>query len=279
MTQNTKVPGKFYPLQHSEWLKACHELTPAQRDVLYYLRTLDPYGNGLEINCAEIARELSSDRKQIHRQTVSRAVKELDKRGFINADILTCKVVIKSRGLWCDETPGCDETPSVIMTHQSGSSRTTSDHDAPQRIVTHHAASETLTQQEPCNSKIYKTYKDFKDSLSDSEREKFLEFGQKKAAELPKPPTLPEKWVENHHLELYEQFKKTPLGKNLPPTKDWANHPQRDSWIAQMREKGEWAFILQAPKEDQPERRAFHDWADANNLIWPELDNRESQVC
>jgi len=66
MTQNTKVPGKFYPLQHSEWLKACHELTPAQRDVLYYLRTLDPYGNGLEINCAEIARELSSDRKQIH---------------------------------------------------------------------------------------------------------------------------------------------------------------------------------------------------------------------
>jgi hypothetical protein len=123
------------------------------------------------------------------------------------------------------------------------------------------------------------SYQIFINSLSEAEREKFLEFGLKKAAELPKPPTLPEKWVENHHLELYEQFKKTPLGKNLPPTKDWANHPQRDSWIAQMREKGEWAFILQAPKEDQPERRAFHDWADANNLIWPELDNRESQVC
>jgi len=123
------------------------------------------------------------------------------------------------------------------------------------------------------------SYQIFINSLSEGEREKFLEFGLKKAAELPKPPTLPEKWVENHHLELYQQFKKTPLGKNLAPTKDWANHPQRDSWIAQMREKGEWAFILQAPKEDQPERRAFHDWADANNLIWPELGNRESQVC
>ncbi|WP_375514260.1 hypothetical protein [uncultured Nostoc sp.] len=35
MTQNSsKIPGKFYPLQHEEWLYACWELTQAQRDVL-----------------------------------------------------------------------------------------------------------------------------------------------------------------------------------------------------------------------------------------------------
>jgi hypothetical protein len=40
-----------------------------------------------------------------------------------------------------------------------------------------------------------------------------------------------------------------------------------------MREKGEWAFFLQVPKPEQPERQAFRDWANANNLIWPELGN------
>lgn len=35
MTQNSsKIQGKFYPLQHEEWLYACRELTQAQRDVL-----------------------------------------------------------------------------------------------------------------------------------------------------------------------------------------------------------------------------------------------------
>ena len=34
MSQNkaerNKIPGKFYPLQSEEWLKACQELTPNQ---------------------------------------------------------------------------------------------------------------------------------------------------------------------------------------------------------------------------------------------------------
>jgi hypothetical protein len=34
MTQSTtKIQGKFYPLQHEEWLYACRELTQAQRAV------------------------------------------------------------------------------------------------------------------------------------------------------------------------------------------------------------------------------------------------------
>jgi hypothetical protein len=36
MTQ-AKIDGKFYPLQHEEWLRACRELTSAQRDVLFRL--------------------------------------------------------------------------------------------------------------------------------------------------------------------------------------------------------------------------------------------------
>ena len=83
MTQNSsKIQGKFYPLQNEEWLYACRELTQAQLAVLYYIRTNDPYNQGIEINCAEIARLLSKPERIVHRQTVSRALKELVDKGY-----------------------------------------------------------------------------------------------------------------------------------------------------------------------------------------------------
>jgi DNA-binding MarR family transcriptional regulator len=84
MAQNTtKIQEKFYPLQHEEWLRVCRELKPAQKDVLYYIRTLDPYNQGIEINCANIARSLSTSEHAVHRQTVSRALKELVAKGYL----------------------------------------------------------------------------------------------------------------------------------------------------------------------------------------------------
>jgi DNA-binding MarR family transcriptional regulator len=84
MPQNTtKIQEKFYPLQHEEWLRACQELKPAQKDVLYYIRTLDPYNQGIEINCANIARSLSTSERAVHRQTVSHALKELVAKGYL----------------------------------------------------------------------------------------------------------------------------------------------------------------------------------------------------
>ena len=167
MTQ--KIEGKFYPLQHDEWVRACQELTPAQRDVLYFIRTLDPYNNGLDINTAEIARQLSTETKKVHRQTVSRALKELDIRGFIDLELLMVKVAVKPKGVWCDETPRCDETPKVP-------GDTHADHHTPTRITTHPARS-SHTQQEPqvlpykdsSSLILNKTYLDFKDSLLEGE--------------------------------------------------------------------------------------------------------------
>jgi len=54
--------------------------------------------------------------------------------------------------------------------------------------------------------RLIKTYKDYIDSLSPNQREKFLEFGLRKAAELPKPPTLPKKWIARNWQELREEF-------------------------------------------------------------------------
>jgi hypothetical protein len=288
MTQ-TKIQGKFYPLQHDEWLRACHELTPAQKDVLYFIRTLDPYGEGLELSIAEIARQLSTDDKTVHRSTVSRALKELDAKAFIDMELLKIKVNIKAKGVHCcDQTTVLptnnerDRDATVLPTDNERDRDATvlptdneRDRDATSAIATQQARSlrnkrelEASPNKDSSSLRSNKTYKDFKDSLLESEREKFLDFGLKKAAELPKPPTLPQKWIGKHYLEIYEEFKKTPEGKKFATTQDWANDPRCSEWIEQIRQ-GKPRFIAQGgPAEERETRRQFADWAETNNLVW-----------
>jgi hypothetical protein len=145
----------------------------------------------VKVTAAEIARKLSTKKKTVHRQTVSRALKELDAKGFIDLELLEVQVKINPKGYWCDEDKnemvcedtsgvmrhqGCVETPDAIVTHQGGSSDTRVDRDTPDAIVTHQAKPEIQSEQEVQNPKTIKTYSDFKDSLSESEREKFFNF-------------------------------------------------------------------------------------------------------
>ena len=53
------------------------------------------------------------------------------------------------------------------------------------------------------------TYQTYTDSLSESERESFLEFGKKKASEMPKPPTLISNWIKTHWEDLRSQWEKS----------------------------------------------------------------------
>ena len=205
---NSKIQGLFYPLQHEEWLKACRELTPAQRDVLYYIRTIDPYNQGIDINAAEVARQLSAPERIVHRQTVSRALKELDAKGFIDLELLQVRTKVKPKGLWCNDAPKvcedtdgvmtyprCDDAPSAIATHHAGSPRTTMDHDAPCAIATHHAEAESLVEREFQNSKINKTYLDFIKTLSEEERANFWKFCEEKTKNLSQPVNDIEAWL------------------------------------------------------------------------------------
>ncbi|MBD1808534.1 MarR family transcriptional regulator [Microcoleus sp. FACHB-SPT15] len=236
----TKIQGKFYPLKHDEWLRACRELTPAQRDVLYFVRTLDPYGDGLDISIAEIARQLSTDKRTVHRSTVSRALKELDANGFIDLELLMVRLNIKAKGIhyWDSEAlslpfgnasgvqdaslramQGASETSALPRDNKRDHDATVlprdneRDHDATSVITTQQARS-LRNKREPQASpnhdsnslRLNKTYKDFIDSLCKTKREKFLEFGLRKAAELPKPPALPKKWIERNWQELREEF-------------------------------------------------------------------------
>lgn len=79
MTQSSsKIQGKFYPLQHEEWLRACKELVPAEFNVLYYLKTVNPSCERKTISYSVIASEL-----KINRSTVSRAIQVLKKKDWL----------------------------------------------------------------------------------------------------------------------------------------------------------------------------------------------------
>ena len=84
----TKIQGKFYPLKSSEWLDSINQLTHSELKVLYYVRSLDLQDNGIGLTPTQIARNLSTDKNKMHRSTVSRALKELERKGFIEAACL-----------------------------------------------------------------------------------------------------------------------------------------------------------------------------------------------
>jgi DNA-binding transcriptional MocR family regulator len=261
----TRIQGKFYPLQHDEWIKACKELSSGARDVLYYIRTADPYSNGINITASVIADDLG-----VHRSTVSRALKELDFKGFINLEIVTARVEIQGGGLLCAEMqPCCKNATSSAETQQPEQKCNSQSENATSSAETQQAEPESQAQSKSQTSKINKNYLDFIKTLSEGERESFWKFGQKKAAQLPKPPELPMKWIEANWSELYQQFKSTAGGMAASVAdKDWTQHPDWNDWLGMMRERGVPTFVALGTCFDNKIRRAIADWALKRNLVW-----------
>jgi uncharacterized membrane protein len=102
MTVERKPSEKYYRLTNEEWLRVVKDLKPAERDVLYYIRTLDPFGTQeLELGVREMADTLGCNPG-----TVSRALKVLDQKGYIELDLVTIRVRIKN----CNEVLSTDNT-------------------------------------------------------------------------------------------------------------------------------------------------------------------------
>ncbi|MBD2044097.1 hypothetical protein H6F78_00355 [Coleofasciculus sp. FACHB-64] len=114
------------------------------------------------------------------------------------------------------------------------------------------------------------SYQLFINSLSEVERESFLEFGRKRAGQLPKPPELPDRWIAANWEELNQLWLKQLSPSQMPAVnkQKWASDPRRDEWIAQIRQ-GKPRWIAQGePALTRDERKAFAEWADASGLIW-----------
>ena len=93
MMTHTKIEGKFYALQNDEWLLAWSELKPAEVQVLYYLRTLDPFGDKeIELGVTQLSRLLG-----LAKSTVSKALKALSQLGWIDLEPIKVKIKLRSR--------------------------------------------------------------------------------------------------------------------------------------------------------------------------------------
>lgn len=242
-------------------MRACRELTPAQRDVLYYLRTLDPYSTGMEVSPARIAKDLFSAEKPVHRSTVGRALKALDEKGFVDMELLKVKVHVLTKGLHC-----CLIATSVIVTQQARSPRNKRQPKA-------------LPDEDSSISKINKTYLDFIKTLSEGKRESFEKFvrdeWKKQTAKKGEPGEeiiSLERFLSNPEdlNNWWRRFLNSAAGRaakkqTAVQTHDWRNDSRFEKWIWSAFERGyEW---IHESEQEREVRKAFYDWAFAVNAF------------
>ena len=247
----TKIQGKFYPLKSSEWIDSITQLTHSELKILYYVRSLDPYNNGIDLSASQIARDLSTDKNKMHRSTVGRALKSLDRKGFINMELIKVRIKVNPRGFLTDREaepepdlkpkseakndvvatqPCCDHATDVVTTQQNVQPRNKECAHATGSAPTQQSKAETQSQQQVQEPKIFKTYTDFKDSLSEGERENFLEFVRKKAENLEKPINDLEAWLasktrakENRWEIYYKSYQEEKASQKRKLTKQGNN--------------------------------------------------------
>lgn len=269
MTSEQKATKKplFYPLTHEEVLDL-KDLTGVEIKVFLYVRTLDPFGDrNLEYSVTAVADELG-----LSKGAVSKAIKSLDAKGFIHVELTRVKIRIKA------DKSDVASFPIGNNVSQSEPAFPIGNQDFPEETEVSYKKPEfpigNDRQPEPSPDKAFstlqtnKTYTDFIHTLSDSEREIFLEFGRKKAANLPHPPELPDKWIAANFTELYKQFLASSAGRAakqeaIARKYDWENDPRLMDWLHKAYWEGHpWAV---ADEFEREERLAFLMWAQKTN--------------
>ena len=201
----TKIQGKFYPLQHEEFIKLNKRLTQSELAVYLWLKTNDPFGDKLvEASTKQIADDLN-----VSRRTVQRALVKLRDLNLIDLIITKFQYRVKSnppdntsepkvKEKLRVATPGSPSDTSVaIGTGMSPSVRECRHQYENVAISTGMSppTAETQSEQKLENPKTLKTYSDFKRSLSEGERENFFNFVRKKTENLEKPINDLEAWL------------------------------------------------------------------------------------
>ena len=90
MTQSSTL---HYRLTCDEWLQATQDLKYSEVRVLYYLRTIDPFGDReLHIKVVDVAKATG-----LTKGTVSKSLKVLSDKDYIDLEIEEATVTLKSR--------------------------------------------------------------------------------------------------------------------------------------------------------------------------------------
>ena len=157
----------------------------------------------------------------VHRTSVSRALKKLETEGFIDLEITGAKVKLKKQEFTecaSTHTNVHPRTPMCIHAHQCASTHTNV-HPPTDRTQ------KTAPSKDSEPSQTIKTYTDFKKTLSDSQREEFLNSINERQRQylennwerfiehcfsecdrMPNPPTLPESFIRKHFVQMSKKF-------------------------------------------------------------------------
>ena len=208
-----------YRLTTTELLAIVSDLTPSQKDVLLFLRTINPFGDrALDFNASDIARELG-----VHRSTVSRALKVLVEKGYIIATpikatfkILTKTTLLQGNNSKCNsETIDASEQPVMHDSNiQSTEPLNSEVFSESQTIQTNQTNSK---EREKPDEMLYENRPHQCLPLSCAEWYDYLEWLKVKGNQLPTKPSLLNRWVVSQSKEPVnlKQF----LGKSATPQK------------------------------------------------------------
>ncbi len=269
-TRKNKAP-LFYPLTHQEWIETVKNLTGAEIKVLYYVRSLDPFGDrNLEYSITKMASEL-----QLSKGAVSKAVKKLDLMGLIDAELVQVKIRIRG-------------SKSNTVELSTGNAVSYRKHQFP--IGNHGLPEETQVsyrkQQFPIGNvqqlqplpdmdssppHTIQTYSDFIDSLSEDERESFEKFVRVEWKKLKGEEIVSlERFLSKKEDfdNWHEKFLNSPAGRAakkeaIAAQFDWRNDPRFEEWIWRAFNGG--YLWTQEDEAEREQRYAFYEWAQNTN--------------
>ena len=230
-----KIVGKFYPLKSEEWVETVKQLTHSELKILYYVRSLDPYNKGISLTPAQIAKDLSTEKSKMHRSTVGRALKSLDSQGFIQMELIQVRIQVNPKGFLSQvETedvaltqPSCEQTTQVVTPQLSVPEHNLECSQATENASTQQSQAESNSEQRFQTPKIFKTYIDFKKTLSEDESENFFRFVKEAIKDFQQPIHDLEAWLASktkagqNRWEVY--YQKYQLSKKVRKAESKSN--------------------------------------------------------
>ncbi len=213
----TKISGKFYPLQHEELINLNQRLTASELAVYLWLKTNEPFGDKLiEADTKAIAKDLN-----ISRRTVQRALAKLQKEQLIDLVITKFHYRVKSKPT--EESDDIDKvkkklrvttsvSPDDINVANSTSMSSSVRECREQYINVANSTSmsspeaEIKSEYSFQNPKNIKTYSDFKKTLSEDERENFLNYVEEAIRNLEKPINDLEAWLASKNAAAQNRW-------------------------------------------------------------------------
>lgn len=216
---------RFFRLSPKKCLDAIQQLSPLEYALYTYLSSLDPFGNGLEINLKEIAtligRSYDATRK---------AINKIEDAGWLQGAIFrkssrsrsgnkTGQAQKDNPQLERPETKtGYTEPVPDTQNRKTGPQEPVNQISEPvNRSVGTDLNSEVATKSEvskPQNRRNKETkisqkkssLETFLAGLNKETRERFKIFLDRKIKELPRQPALPQAWKERYYEQLWQEF-------------------------------------------------------------------------